>query len=445
MATSILGRLTLPMTRVMGSLALAIATLAAPGSAWCQPAVVDISFGQVDWLRPDGTLAQADSLWGQMNYAYLPQSATAYLNLSAVNPAGGAPAWVIQNLPLFGVDNGNFAMRTESVNIDLRELGLAVGQNLASMVYTSSVDSSIRLVAPSSPSLVASVLNLSRRATDLPGEAPNPGPFVDPGAPEGVHLGAAPDKLVKTRDVRSVQEALAFCFTGSVARSLDWLNREHNLGIGRTAQQIYEDLVALGTSQAVPGATAPYRDDWIAIKNRYALMKSNNRIVTKVWDPGGMVDPIPGVGEEDGDFAAWLMREVMHGEDVELAYAYPGSAHIVTIVDVYRAANGDLLVDYRDDETQGNDGAGDSAVKRGTRIYKDAGGVYHFGADRNAIYFSVSESFVSEPAPLAMIVISLIILGGCRRRLMPASQWPSLGRGSTSTTSNQLDQNSGRR
>ncbi|MCK5247495.1 hypothetical protein KAR02_11375, partial [Candidatus Bipolaricaulota bacterium] len=173
-------------------------------------------------------------------------------------------------------------------------------------------------------------------------------------------------KVNVARDVKPVQEARATCCAGSFARSLDWLNRKYDLGIDRTAQQIYTDLIAAGVSRPNTDRT-PARDEWVARKNQYARAQSGNRIVTKVWDRGTSVSPIPGVTEETGDFLEWLKGEIQT-EDVELAYFYPGNAHIVTVLEVY-TKDGDTYVKYRDDERQANDAQGDTAVKH-AKIYK---------------------------------------------------------------------------
>jgi hypothetical protein len=112
-----------------------------------------------------------------------------------------------------------------------------------------------------------------------------------------------------------------------------------------------------------------------------------------------MVDPVAGVPETNGDFDTWLKREYDQGEDIEIAYYYPGNAHIITVTRVYEQ-DGKLYVKYRDDETQNNNNAGDSTVKT-AQIYKDAAGNWHFGSDRNTIYFAVSESRVQEPTVTA--------------------------------------------
>ncbi|MGD8501076.1 MAG: Ig-like domain-containing protein, partial [Phycisphaerales bacterium] len=354
----------------------------------CVREIGNVEFHQINWYDPHGVLVQENSLWGRMSFSYYPGDTTSYLNLTLANSLGGAEAWVVQNLPLFAVDNGDYSRRGEAVDINLAELGMLQGQDWPAVYWKLSVDRSIRTEALTEPNIFGAVEDLDRFACDSMDETPDPGPFTDAGTPKGIKLDKAPAKESKSRDVRGVQEDDAKWCAGSFARSIDWLNREHKLGIGRSAQQIYRDLIAAGVSKPNDdGSTA--RDEWIALKNTYARQKTGNKIVTKVWDPGGMVDPVTGVTEVNGDFVTWLKNELKHGEDVELAYYYPGNAHIVTVLEVY-TEDGDTYVKYRDDEHQGDNSKGDKKVKH-KKIYKKSG-KYHFGADSNTIYFAVSQS-----------------------------------------------------
>lgn len=358
--------------------------------------VTEITFGQLDWFGPDGSLAQADSLYGQMGWSYDPDPTTTYyLNVNVALTSGGPASWVTQNLPLFAVDNDDFSTRSEGVYFNLAELGLTAGTDLSQIYYSVTVDSTIRTTDPGPAVAFAVVETLERRATDSPDESPDPGPFVDPGEPEGVKLDAAPAKQNKARDVKGVQEGNSKCCAGAFARSIDWLNRKHKLGMTKNAQQIYDDLIAAGVSQ--PGLGGPNsRDEWIERKNQYARAQTGKRIVTKVWErTASTVDETEGVNQETGDFANWLKREIK-SEDVEVAYFYPGNAHIVTVLEVY-TKGGDTYVKYRDDEEQSDNTKGDGkggakypAVKH-ARIYKK-NGKYHFESDKNTIYFAVSES-----------------------------------------------------
>ncbi|MBI4744571.1 MAG: hypothetical protein HY776_07115 [Actinobacteria bacterium] len=215
-----------------------------------------------------------------------------------------------QNLPLFGVDGNH----SEAVDINLEELGMTVGADWTQVFYNLSIDPSIRTMPPGVPTTQVTVGDINRYASDSIDEAPDPGPFTDPGRPVGIKI----DGPVKK--------------------------------------------------------------------------KTEDRVVTKVWDRGTDVDPITGVVEENGDFLTWLKKEIKT-EDVEVAYFYPGNAHIVTITELY-TKNGETWVKYRDDENQSNPEndpkPGDSGIKN-AKIYQK-NGQYHFGSDSNTIYFAVSES-----------------------------------------------------
>ncbi|MFC2078415.1 hypothetical protein ACFLSZ_00375 [Candidatus Bipolaricaulota bacterium] len=368
------------------------------------PELRNVVFAQVDWYESDGTSVQANSLYGLMSWTYDPNlTTTFYLNVKAALTLEDEASWLIQNLPLFAVDNDDPSARREAVYFNLAELGLVFDSALelvfgidVSQLYVQVIVSSE--IVEEFPELAADlveVLAVEHWATGTPDESPEPGPFLDPGQPEGVKLNAPPVKVNVARDVKPVQEARATCCAGSFARSIDWLNRKYELGIERTAQQIYSDLIAAGVSRPNTDRT-PARDEWIARKNQYAREKSGNRIVTKVWDRGTSVSPIAGVTEETGDFAEWLKKEIKT-EDVELAYFYPGNAHIVTVLEVY-TKDGDTYVKYRDDERQANDAQGDTGVKH-AKVYKKSD-QYRFGSDRNIIYFAVSESVVAPPTEI---------------------------------------------
>jgi len=365
------------------------------------PELRNVVFRQVDWYESDGTSVQANSLYGLMSWTYKPDPVTTfYLNVKVALTPEDEGAWVIQNLPLFAVDSDDTSSRREAAHFSFGDLGLdlvsglelVLGIDVRQLYVAMLVGSEVLESFPNPPADLVDVGVVDYWATGCPDESPEPGPFLDPGEPEGVKLDAAPVKANVARDVKGVQEGNARCSAGSFARSIDWLNREHALGIDRTAQQIYQDLIAAGVS--VPNADrSPARDEWIAKKNQYVREQTGNRIVTKVWDRGTDVDAIAGVEEETGDFAEWLKREIQT-EDVEVAYFYPGNAHIVTVLEVY-SKDGDTYVKYRDDERQGDDTKGDTAVKH-AKIYKKDG-QYRFGSDSNTIYFAVSESVVSEP------------------------------------------------
>ncbi len=396
--------------------------LALPCASLSQFSFHSFNLGQVDWYDQGGGLAAPNSIWGRFGVEYTPDpSQTYYLNLSLGNSPTSPPYWAVQNAPLFFVDNGDFSIRTEMVELDLRGVGISPGMDWSSTYWGISIDTLPDLSAPSLGNVPASVFDFSWRAWDSPDELMPPGGlFTDPGIPLGVAGGVLQALSLATRRVMNgVQEHVNHCFAGSTARSLDWLNRTHNLNMGRTAQQMYDDLRAAGVSQPNADRTKA-RERWIRQKNAYARERSNNMIITKVWDSGGWLDPIPGITEEGGDFLTWLEREWRRGEDIELIYNWDNGGHIVTLVNLYKQG-GKTFAEYRDDEEQGDDTKGDGlggarypAVKK-REIFKD-GDIYRFGSRSNRISWAVSESLVPEPGSITALACGIGFLIARRRR-----------------------------
>lgn len=356
-----------------------------------------VRFYQLDWYQNGGLPAQINSVWGRMTIQYPPQPQTHYLNVVvATNP--NQPRWVIQNYPLRLNDNCDPAPRLEAVDFNLAELGFFPGQDVSNLLFNIQLTTMPVATYGAAATFTTVVAPWVARGYDWLQECPVPGPFVNPGSPKGHKAGPAVAVAERAvRDMNPVQEGDSQCCAGSMARSLDWLNRKNDLGFERTAQEIFDDLVAAGVS--VPDPNLPRsREKWIKKKDEYAKQKSGNQIETKVWDGGDFVDPIPGVAEETGDFLEWLKAAWEGNKDIEIAYYYPGSAHIITVVDVY-TQDGKTFVKYRDDEEQGDGSKGDSTVKE-AQVYKGADGKWHFGSDENVIYFAVSEK-CTKPAATA--------------------------------------------
>lgn len=370
------------------------------GSNAVRPGCVELR--QLSWVGPTGTPIVANSVWGALSFEHTPDSnVTRYANL--VLKRGVTTAWAIQNLPLFPLAAGAGPTRVEMADIDLGEIGVSSGIGAGPVEYLLTYDGGPRPTIPVGPFLLGSFVPALRDAWDQDEEAIFPGPWVDPGAPEAVKgPGAAvpaQQAANQGRDVRPVQEAEDHCFAGATARSLDWLNRKYNLGIPRTAQEIYDDLVAAGVSQ--PGLNPQKgrsREEWIKRKDTYARSQTNNGIVTGAWDGGENLNAIPNVEESKEKFVDWLKRELKAGEDVELTYNWNGGAHIVTVLEVYEK-DGELYVTYRDDEEQGTTDekkkAGDKEVKH-AKLVKKAGGKYGFRTDDNTITWGLAESPVRK-------------------------------------------------
>jgi hypothetical protein len=383
----------------------------------CVQEISNVKFHQVNWYDPNGTLAQENSLWGEMSFSYYPGNTTVYLNVTLANSLGGAEAWVVQNLPLFAVDNGDYSRRAEAVDVNLADLGMVVGQDWPEVYWKLSLDRSIRTEGLTEPSTFSYVEDVDWSpfydievddVTDLLD-------ITGPDAPDGIKIKDVPSKKTVTRDIRRVYEDKKKCFAGACARSLDWLSRKYKLGMpgNPTAQQIYEDLKKAGVSDKTVSTTSRGRHtEWVKRKNSYARQKTGNKIITKVWDagdlgdptnwPNGQVDPIPGVSESSGDFLAWLKNELEHGEDVELGFFYQNrrggkvKGHMVTVVGLSTTRSG-TFVEYRDDKRQtGREKtSGDKKLRRAKITKRTTGklaGMYRFGRKRSVICLAISES-----------------------------------------------------
>lgn len=349
----------------------------------------DVDFVQLDWYDTDSTLAVENSVWGRFDWSYYTDdSLTYYLNLTISN--GGSYQWMVQNLPLF--PTLPVKERREGVYLDLEDLGISDGEEIGAITYVATVTPEPLLTQPVTPILPATFTSEDRFAWDRHYDVEPP--MAASPAPVNVRVPATATQIGSDRDVGAVQEGNCCCMAGSIARSVDWLNRTHALGINANAQEIYDGLRTAGVS--VPGEDVTV-EDWIEAKVDYTDMNCQDRIVTKVWDRGNtFIGPIAGLSESNEGLIDWLKREIKT-EDIELAYCWwdPASgtwkAHIVTIVDVFEDTNGDIYVKYREDGQQGNSAAGDSGVLT-AKLAPHDGGWYGLGSTGNFLYFGLSES-----------------------------------------------------
>lgn len=389
-----------------GLFAPLLATLAvalSPFVAAAAPVVSAITVEQVDWLRPDSSVAAANSSWGRLSFTSAPDPlATYYLNVTAAN--GSTAAWSVQNLPITPFVGGR-----QTVDLNLAELGVNLGTNLSSVQMAISIDSAPRTVAPGASFASYGVADFRRQSWDDFGIT---GTF-DPGTPVGVKLGTGlAGAAAAERNFNPLEEDADGCMPGSFARSLDWLNRQYGRGSSKTVRDIYSDLATLiGTTGA------PRRELRIERKAGYAQALLG--VETKVFDAADILDPIFGVretaptGDTFDDFIDWLTREYKHGEDIEVAVQIQDLAtgktggHIVALVDLYRTAGGQIVAKFRDDDRQGMPG-GDEASKW-VEIFKLADGRIAFGSARWTITYAASES-VPEPGVLLLALTGLLAL-----------------------------------
>ncbi len=358
-------------------------------------AISGIEFGQLNWFDHNGALHTPSSSWGRMAMNVSPEATdTQYLNV--VGNAGTGDSWIIKNYPLLPSALGP-SIR-QSIEFNIVDLGLASGTPLPSMGVVYSIDSTPRIMQPTGAALGFSVTGIDYQATG--GKLLD---FVaDVGRPAGHKAAGAATKIIQHKDVPDVQEGIDQCLPGSLARSIGWLNTEYKLGSAKTAQQIFDDLVALKVGSKGAGATT-YEQD-IAAKAKYLDDLAKVHTKTKVLDLQNRVGPIPGVSEETGiDLVDWLYRE-LPTEDVELDYDH----HIVTITGIFMQ-DGETYVKYRDDIQ----GADKTVTPEHTGKLTKVGGVYKFreegGAGGFTVQLAISES-IPEPGSPMLLLLGLAIV-----------------------------------
>jgi hypothetical protein len=371
------------------------------------PTVTNFQFSQLDWVNRSGVTFAANSSWGVMNVD-VSADPTQFSFLNVVADAGSGPAWIVQNLPL----DGNY--NHQSVDFNIADLGLNAGTNLASLSYTFSIDSAIRSTEPTGTMATATVGDQTERPENFPGKTQAPPP--PPGAPDGVKIQGTIDEKNSTAarpDVPGVQEGSLQCMPGAFARSVAWLNVAHALGLTKkdhgknvplTAQDIYKSL-AKQLGRMSDGDRIELKADILAAEAK----KAGKKGVTKVFDPGNSVTlPSDSVAQRDKsekDLLKWMRREMNNGEDVEMTYAVKGDLwHIITVVRIIQTDKGTFL-EYRDDEAQGNDKAGDAGIKTGELVSDGKGGYTFRRTEKGAaggpakpilfqVKYAVSESVI---------------------------------------------------
>ena len=209
----------------------------------------------------------------------------------------------------------------------------------------------------------------------------------------GPRLAQAPQQPVdlgpnRREAYNGVQEFDRHCMAGAIARSLDWLNREYRFGVELTAQQFYDGLTEAGVTATprtqefnpMPNRQAMVAGQRLAAKTNYVNeIFGPGRIQTSVWDAtsgapndGNIHTNLPKRSpnaQNPEDFDAWLRREWAAGEDVEVSWTSPKSAHILTLTEVAVDAEGNFKIKYREDRDQRSPERGDSGPTDGS-IFK---------------------------------------------------------------------------
>jgi len=341
-----------------------------------------ISFNQIDWYY-QGTPLFINSLWGKIEIIATPDSAFWYMNVVA--DAGYGPAWILQNYPIF--PQSYHLPNEQAIFFDIGDLGYHQGMDLQGLYAIISFERNPLQTPPQGQYNTYPVFSSVRDAWGHTTDPPQP---VE--TPPGHIVNLPVDIKIKHLNTTAltVQEAPNNCITGAYARSIKWLDNVYDLpGLppGKTAQDVYDDLNKSGVGH---GSGQGLNEQQMLEKKAAYLKGLDPRAVTKFVDlTGWMNDSVAGCTEEKpANLKDWLQNE-LKTEDVEMCYDH----HCIMIAGLYTQGNKTFL-EYRDDEKQGNNSAGDTGEKDGELTHDGVGWKFNgFQVD-----YLVSESINDSPA-----------------------------------------------
>ena len=336
--------------------------------------ITDYNFIQLDWYDWDGSPAAINSSWGFFRYTYNPDTTgTYYINLAMTRP-GGVLQWVVGNVPLF--PSLIAESYTENVPINLEDLGFTPDVPAGAIDYVFTVTPDPLAVMPTAPLSSGAFISETRYAWNGPyqGEMPL---IITP--PVNILMTIPVTQIGASRVINEVEEDSLCCYAGAMAKSIDWLNRTHQLEIQGNAQDIYDSLRARGVSDPDIGGASV----WLERKKEFCHDNALGRIITKTWDP------------DKESLVEWLKREIKT-EDVELIYRWRDSVgagwngHIATVTDIYEDEDGNIYIRFMDDGHQGDDSSGNQTYV--LKLIRLPDGRLGLGNENMVVAGSVSES-----------------------------------------------------
>lgn len=320
---------------------------------------------------------------------------------------GDEPAWVTQNLPLFGTNDGYAGEQSLSVDINLEELGFTVGNDWQSTFFYVSITPDPLSDIPTGNFEFANVKDTVWKFDDPAISGVAGSIILGQNAPQGHKAQGKATPIGPPRKMNPVEEDKEMCMPGAFARSLDWLNREYKLGYQKNAQEIYAELLKGGAGIRFPGDYKKSHAERIKKKSEYAKDKISKDIVTKIWDSkkdavANTTGDIKQETWEHIDFITWLIQEYKNGEDVEIGslFWFPEElqwrGHMETVTGLYQQGN-KTYVDLVGDKVQGKQ-SGDE-TRGGLPLTKKGN---HFYVGGGEVTFAVSES-IPEPSTVVAV------------------------------------------
>jgi len=347
-----------------------------------KPADAEIThskFYQIDWYD-GGEIHTIYSSWGRMDIDVVPDpNIPYYLNVVAI--AFTEPIWIIQNYPILPEIYGG--SHYQAVHFNIADFGIPEGDILWYLYALIDVNSNPLSDPPEGDFQEFSVNSLIRDAWGHGDDPPSP-----VGEPVGHRADGDAFNVTEHQNVPFVQEDFDNCIAGSYARSIKWLDNEYNLPNlpnDATGQDVYDNLTGLGIG--IGTGMGKTEEEMLTLKTDY-LKGLDNRSITKFVDYG-FLGNVPNASEvQVNNLSNWLSKE-LKTEDIEMCF----DSHCVTIIGIYKQADGKVFLKYRDDERQGNDLAGDNRTKEGELV--NDSGVWKFKGSK--VDYVVSESINTAP------------------------------------------------
>jgi len=235
-----------------------------------------------DWGLAEITLTQADAgLFGPMVLDDGTNGWGGYVNLVTLSSGAPAPAWNIENLPIFFTDPAELDTRlSQGVEFDL---GVTPGTVVAGLNYYVTID----------PNPIASIpgggfqgVSVIEQEVLISGDVLWLGASVIEGAGKTAPQAAENAKMVKPNEkiasvakitggenkIKKVNEGNNGCAPGSVARSIQYMSDNHsNVNVTETPQSTYTDLY--GKMKTNNGKNGTWTSDILKGKNSYVNSK----------------------------------------------------------------------------------------------------------------------------------------------------------------------------
>jgi hypothetical protein len=324
-----------------------------------------LNIAQYDRYDAEGKLVFANSALAEVNFTAprLEIKQAHYLNLFAKTVSGDKEVWLTENYPVLPGQNILRAICI-SVSVDLRLINLKPGEKAHEITYAYTLTSSpVKMAKARGDAFSARQYDsgLGSRQIGAPlsewktvkvahkklinGSSAF---FKEDGPPTVSGMSDAVAKEIYHEDMPDVEEGINQCLPGSFARSIAWLNQQNNLGLNKTAQEIFDDLVDIFDD--CPG------NDW----NSYMCRIDKKRQYLDNIAPGSTT-----TSSLPSNICGYLDNQ-MGSCDVELDFGWPnGGAHIVTVSGYVEGADGCCYIYYRDDSEQGQPGG---ACEKFTRV-----------------------------------------------------------------------------